>query len=144
MRRTARRDVELAGRRIAKGDKVVMWYISGNRDDDKIERADESSSIAPSRVSISRSAPGIHLASATVCRAAIAHSLGGNLQRDLRLNHGPAAAALFEFIPRHPLAAGADRELIFAEVVIANQLGRANARPMTGSAKQSRDVAAEG
>jgi cytochrome P450 len=40
MRRTARRDTELAGRRIAKGDKVVMWYISGNRDDDKIERAD--------------------------------------------------------------------------------------------------------
>ncbi len=41
MRRTAKNDVELAGRRIAKGDKVVMWYISGNRDDDKIERADE-------------------------------------------------------------------------------------------------------
>jgi cytochrome P450 len=40
MRRTARRDTELCGRKIAKGDKVVMWYISGNRDDDKIERAD--------------------------------------------------------------------------------------------------------
>jgi cytochrome P450 len=41
MRRTARRDTELAGRKIAKGDKVVMWYISGNRDEDKIERADD-------------------------------------------------------------------------------------------------------
>jgi cytochrome P450 len=41
MRRTARRDVELAGRDIAKGDKVVMWYISGNRDEEKIERADQ-------------------------------------------------------------------------------------------------------
>lgn len=41
MRRTARNDVELAGRQIKKGDKVVMWYISGNRDEDKIERADE-------------------------------------------------------------------------------------------------------
>jgi cytochrome P450 len=41
MRRTARNDVELAGRNIAKGDKVVMWYISGNRDEDKIERADQ-------------------------------------------------------------------------------------------------------
>jgi cytochrome P450 len=40
MRRTARNDIELAGRRISKGDKVVMWYISGNRDEDKIERAD--------------------------------------------------------------------------------------------------------
>jgi cytochrome P450 len=41
MRRTARADVELAGRRIAKDDKVVMWYISGNRDESKIERPDE-------------------------------------------------------------------------------------------------------
>jgi len=41
MRRTAKHDVELAGRRIAKGDKVVMWYISGNRDEDKIDRADQ-------------------------------------------------------------------------------------------------------
>jgi cytochrome P450 len=41
MRRTARNDVELAGRKIARGDKVVMWYISGNRDEDKIARADE-------------------------------------------------------------------------------------------------------
>ena len=41
MRRTARADVELAGRRIANGDKVVMWYISGNRDEGKIDRADE-------------------------------------------------------------------------------------------------------
>jgi cytochrome P450 len=41
MRRTARNDVELAGHRIAGGDKVVVWYISGNRDEGKIERADE-------------------------------------------------------------------------------------------------------
>lgn len=33
MRRTATENTELAGRRIAKGDKVVMWYLSGNRDD---------------------------------------------------------------------------------------------------------------
>jgi cytochrome P450 len=33
MRRTAMRDVEVRGRRIAKGDKVVMWYVSGNRDE---------------------------------------------------------------------------------------------------------------
>jgi cytochrome P450 len=41
MRRTARNDVEFAGRRISRGDKVVMWYISGNRDEEKIDRADE-------------------------------------------------------------------------------------------------------
>ena len=33
MRRTATRDVELGGKTIRKGDKVVMWYASGNRDE---------------------------------------------------------------------------------------------------------------
>ena len=41
MRRTALADAELAGRQIRKGDKVVMWYISGNRDEDAIERPNE-------------------------------------------------------------------------------------------------------
>ncbi len=41
MRRTALEDAELGGKRIRKGDKVAMWYISGNRDDDGIERANE-------------------------------------------------------------------------------------------------------
>mgnify|MGYP005743221373 FL=1 len=40
MRRTATRDAELGGKAIRKGDKVVMWYISGNRDDEVIPDAD--------------------------------------------------------------------------------------------------------
>ncbi|MFN2274300.1 MAG: cytochrome P450, partial [Anaerolineales bacterium] len=40
MRRTAKEDVEFQGRQIKKGDKVVMWYLSGNRDDGAIENAD--------------------------------------------------------------------------------------------------------
>ncbi len=36
MRRTATRDTELAGKAIRKGDKVVMWYVSGNRDEGAI------------------------------------------------------------------------------------------------------------
>ncbi|MER6137928.1 cytochrome P450 [Streptomyces sp. NPDC001815] len=32
-RRTATRDVELGGKRVKEGDKVVMWYASGNRDE---------------------------------------------------------------------------------------------------------------
>ena len=32
MRRTATEDTMLAGQKIAKGDKVVLWYISANRD----------------------------------------------------------------------------------------------------------------
>ncbi|MBN8507846.1 MAG: cytochrome P450 [Burkholderiales bacterium] len=41
MRRTALRDVELGGKKILQGDKVVMWYLSGNRDEAVIERADD-------------------------------------------------------------------------------------------------------
>ncbi|MFP6656052.1 MAG: cytochrome P450 [Myxococcota bacterium] len=41
MRRTATRDTELGGKQIKKGDKVVMWYVSGNRDDSVIHRANE-------------------------------------------------------------------------------------------------------
>ncbi len=33
MRRTATRDAELRGKTIRKGDKVVMWYVSANRDE---------------------------------------------------------------------------------------------------------------
>ena len=38
MRRTALEDVEFRGKQIRKGDKVVMWYLSGNRDDEVIDR----------------------------------------------------------------------------------------------------------
>ena len=33
MRRTALTDYELGGKQIKKGDKVIMWYLSGNRDE---------------------------------------------------------------------------------------------------------------
>jgi len=41
MRRTATRDTELAGKSIKKGEKVVMWYVSANRDETVIDRANE-------------------------------------------------------------------------------------------------------
>ena len=37
MRRTALADTDLCGHAIKKGDKVVMWYISGNRDETVFE-----------------------------------------------------------------------------------------------------------
>jgi len=40
MRRTAVADSELGGKKIRAGDKVVMWYISGNRDEDSIPNPD--------------------------------------------------------------------------------------------------------
>jgi cytochrome P450 len=53
MRRTALRDIELRGKQIKKGDKVVMWYVSGNRDDEIIER--------PYEFIIDRERPRTHL-----------------------------------------------------------------------------------
>ena len=40
MRRIATRDVELGGKTICAGDKVVMWYVSGNRDESAIDNPD--------------------------------------------------------------------------------------------------------
>jgi cytochrome P450 len=53
MRRTALADHEIGGKTIRKGDKVVMWYVSGNRDEDAIERA--------SKFIIDRERPRQHL-----------------------------------------------------------------------------------
>ncbi len=36
-RRTATRDVELNGQAISKGDKVVLWYVSSNRDESRYD-----------------------------------------------------------------------------------------------------------
>lgn len=41
MRRTAMEDVEIAGKRIRAGDKVAMWYVSGNRDEAVFDHADQ-------------------------------------------------------------------------------------------------------
>ena len=40
MRRTASEDVELGGKTIRRGDKVAMWYLSGNRDEAVFDDAD--------------------------------------------------------------------------------------------------------
>jgi cytochrome P450 len=53
MRRTALEDFELQDKKIKKGDKVVMWYVSGNRDEEAIER--------PYEFIIDRARPRTHL-----------------------------------------------------------------------------------
>jgi cytochrome P450 len=39
-RRTATRDTELGGQQIRRGDKVVLWYVSSNRDEQRYEDAE--------------------------------------------------------------------------------------------------------
>ena len=54
MRRTAMADAEVAGQPIAAGDKVVMWYISANRDESVFAQAE--------RFDVSRANARRHLA----------------------------------------------------------------------------------
>ncbi|KFA91622.1 cytochrome P450 [Archangium violaceum] len=49
MRRTATEDTELAGQRIARGDKVVLWYLSANFDEEVFEQ--------PERFDVTRAGP---------------------------------------------------------------------------------------
>jgi cytochrome P450 len=100
MRRTARNDVELAGRSIAKGDKVVMWYVSGNRDEDKIDRAD--------RFIVDRVKPRQHLSFGAGIHRCVGDRLAEQqirilweeiLQRDLRFEiMGPPQRLYSNFI----------------------------------------------
>jgi cytochrome P450 len=53
MRRTALEDFEFRSKQFKKGDKVVMWYVSGNRDEEAIER--------PYEFLIDRARPRQHL-----------------------------------------------------------------------------------
>ena len=53
MRRMALSDYEIGGKQIKKGDKVVMWYVSGNRDDEVIDN--------PNAYLIDRERPRQHL-----------------------------------------------------------------------------------
>ena len=41
MRRSATRDFEMHGKTIRAGDKIAMWYVSGNRDEEVIERPND-------------------------------------------------------------------------------------------------------
>ena len=113
MRRTATRDCELAGRTIRQGDKVVMWYVSGNRDETAIEE--------PERFIVGRPRPRHHLSFGAGIHRCVGDRLAElqlkilwqeMLKRDLDVEIvGTAGAALLELHPRHPLAAGGDQGL---------------------------------
>jgi cytochrome P450 len=53
MSRVATRDIEIGGKTIHKGDRVVMWYVSGNRDESVVEN--------PNAFIIDRERPRQHL-----------------------------------------------------------------------------------
>ncbi len=85
MRRTALADAELGGKQIRRGDKVVMWYISGNRDEDAIK--------APNAFIVDRARPREHLSFGFGI-----HRCVGNRLAELQLK-----ILWEELLPRHPI-----------------------------------------
>jgi cytochrome P450 len=85
MRRTAKEDTELAGKTIKKGDKVVIWYLSGNRDPEAIED--------PDRLIIDRARPRQHLSFGFGI-----HRCVGNRLAELQLR-----ILWEELLPRYPV-----------------------------------------
>jgi cytochrome P450 len=85
MRRTAKEDTELAGKTIKKGDKVVIWYVSGNRDPEAIEE--------PDRLIIDRARPRQHLSFGFGI-----HRCVGNRLAELQLK-----ILWEELLPRYPV-----------------------------------------
>jgi cytochrome P450 len=85
MRRTAVQDSELGGQHIRAGDKVVMWYVSGNRDPDAIDD--------PDNFIIDRPRPRQHLSFGFGI-----HRCVGNRLAELQLR-----ILWEELLPRHPV-----------------------------------------
>ncbi len=90
-RRTATADTELRGQRIEEGDKVVMWHISANRDEDVFED--------PFSFDIERS-PNEHIAFGG---GGAHYCLGANLARmELRIIFDEIARRLPDIAPTGP------------------------------------------
>jgi cytochrome P450 len=85
MRRTAKDDSELGGKHIRKGDKVTIWYVSGNRDPDAIDD--------PDRFIIDRPRPRQHLSFGSGI-----HRCVGNRLAELQLR-----ILWEELLPRFPV-----------------------------------------
>ena len=109
MRRTALEDAELGGKRIRKGDKVAMWYISGNRDEEAIENAND--------FIIDRARPRQHLSFGFGIHRCVGNRLA-ELQLTILVGGDPAAlpddrgagaadAGLLQHTAQHCLDAGA-------------------------------------
>ena len=121
MRRTTLRETEVGGKRIGKGERVVMWYVSGNRDDEVVEN--------PNRFIIDRPRPRtrsfIWVRHSSLRRFAVGRtSASDRLGRDAETLRGDRGdrrteARLFELHQGLRNAACPDRRLA-AEAVLAS------------------------
>lgn len=86
MRRTATADAELGGQRIAKGEKLIMWYISANRDESVFpdaERFDVSRDNARRHLAFGH---GVHrCVGARLAEIQLATLIGDIVERNVRI-----------------------------------------------------------
>ncbi len=87
-RRTATKDVELSGTMVRKGDRVVMWYASGNFDETRFENAQTFDVARPALpFHAGFGGGGVHTClGAGLARLELAVLLGEILDRDLRIH----------------------------------------------------------
>ena len=99
-RRTALEDTELNGKIIRKGQKAVMWYISGNRDANVIENPDAFIIGRPNLASTSLSDSAFIVVSATGWRNCSSRFLGSKiLNRSLKIEvMGPPKRVFSVFV----------------------------------------------
>ena len=118
-RRTATADTEINGQAIAKDDKVVMWYISANRDENVFDDPFRSTSPAPPNEHVAFGGGGTHFC------------LGANLARaELRI----LFAELIERIPDMQMTAEPD-------ILRSNFIGGVKHMPVAVHRGQARRLA---
>jgi cholest-4-en-3-one 26-monooxygenase len=100
MRRTALEDTELRGQQISKGDKVVMWYMSANYDEDVFDDPHAFNIARDPNPHLGFGGGGPHFClGAWLARLQIRVVLEELIERDLRLeSNGPSRRVRSNFV----------------------------------------------
>ena len=95
-RRTARRDMELHGKSIKKDDKVILWFVAGNRDETVFENPNEINLSRNPNPHIAFGQGGVHVLSWHVVGSAGVAGVFTRMDIANRLDGVDRAASLFE------------------------------------------------
>jgi len=120
MRRTALVDTELGGKTIRKGDRLVMWYVSGNRDEEGIDNPNDFIiDRRPARTHLSFGF-GIHRCVGMRAGRTAIEIVWQEMLKALRQHRGGGRteAGVFELRARHRILAGAHSSLMMGTLAL--------------------------